>query len=286
MKAPTKKLKEKAARIRAELDGFYPTVEIPLDHEDPFTFLCAVLLSAQTTDKKVNEVTPALFAEAPTPAAMADLPVERILTLIREIGLAPTKAKHLKAMAGLLVERHGGEVPASFEALEALPGVGHKTASVLMSQAFGHPAFPVDTHIHRLAARWGLSDGHSVERTEADLKALFPEESWNKLHLQIIYFGREYCPARGHRPEVCPICAWAMPEEVRRAELTPAKKGTSARKGVSARKGASAKKAVPAKKVADAKKVAAAKISAPAKTPAAAKRAPSGRTASRGKPAP
>ncbi len=190
LKTPTKKLMEKAARIRAELDGFYPTVEIPLDHQDPFTFLCAVLLSAQTTDKKVNEVTPALFAEAPTPAAMAALPVERILKLIREIGLAPTKAKHLKAMAGLLVERHGGEVPASFEALEALPGVGHKTASVLMSQAFGHPAFPVDTHIHRLAARWGLSDGHSVERTEADLKALFPAESWNKLHLQIIYFGR------------------------------------------------------------------------------------------------
>jgi len=212
------KLKDKAARIHAELEAHFPTVEIPLDHRDNFTFLCAVMLSAQTTDKKVNQVTPALFDAAPTPAAMAAMPVETIREYIREIGLAPTKAKNLQALSALLVSRHGGEVPASFEAMEALPGVGHKTASVLMSQAFGVPAFPVDTHIHRLAARWGLSDGHSVERTEADLKGLFPHASWNKLHLQVIFFGRAYCPARGHDPEQCPICVWAMPEEVKRAE--------------------------------------------------------------------
>ncbi|MCB9508039.1 MAG: endonuclease III [Myxococcales bacterium] len=200
---------DKSARIMAQLDELYPAPPIPLDHTDPFTLLVAVALSAQTTDRKVNQVTPALFAEAPTPAAMALLPEERIRELIREVGLAPQKARHLSAMAKLLVERHGGEVPASFDALEALPGVGHKTASVVMAQAFGVPAFPVDTHIHRLAARWGLSDGTNVVRTERDLKRAFPESAWNRLHLQIIYFGREHCPARGHNPAACPICVWA-----------------------------------------------------------------------------
>ena len=200
---------EKAARIAEILDGLYPTTPIPLDHSSPFTLLVAVALSAQTTDKKVNQVTPALFARASTPAAMAALTVEEILALIKEVGLAPTKAKNLRRMAELLVERHAGEVPADMEALEALPGVGHKTASVVMVQAFGVPAFPVDTHIHRLAERWGLSDGSSVAKTEADLKALYPESSWAKLHLQIIYFGREHCPALRHDPNGCPICAWA-----------------------------------------------------------------------------
>ncbi len=205
-------LEDKAKRIGEILDSLFPEPAIPLDHLDPFTFLCAVLLSAQTTDKKVNEVTPALFERAPTPEAMAKLEVSEIQELIREIGLAPTKAKHLKAMSQLLVERHGGEVPQSFEALEALPGVGHKTASVLMVQAFGVPAFPVDTHIHRLAERWGLSNGSTVEKTEADLKAVFPEDEWTRRHLQIIYFGRAHCPARGHQPRECPICRWAHVE--------------------------------------------------------------------------
>jgi endonuclease-3 len=171
--------------------------------------LVAVALSAQTTDARVNLVTPALFARADTAAAMSELAVEEILGLIRTCGLAPGKAKNLSAMSKLLVARHQGEVPASFAELEALPGVGHKTASVVMSQAFGVPAFAVDTHIHRLAARWGLSDGSNVERTERDLKRLFPEASWNKLHLQIIYFGREHCPARRHEAKTCPICSWA-----------------------------------------------------------------------------
>ncbi|MDD9934162.1 MAG: endonuclease III [Myxococcales bacterium] len=201
--------REKADRVARILDELYPTVPIPLDHEDPFTLLCAVLLSAQTTDKKVNEVTPALFQLAGTPAAMARAPVPKILATIKQLGLAPTKAKNLQAMAQRLVDEHGGEVPQDEEALEALPGVGHKTASVVRSQAFGIPAFPVDTHIHRLAARWGLSSGKNVVQTERDLKKLFPEESWNKLHLQVIYFGREYCPARGHDLATCKICGWA-----------------------------------------------------------------------------
>ena len=200
---------EKASRIAAQLQELYPEPPIPLSHVDPYTLLVAVMLSAQTTDVKVNQLTPALFRRAPDAKAMAALEVDEILTLIREIGLAPTKAKNLKRMSELLLERHGGEVPRSFEELEALPGVGHKTASVVMSQAFGVPAFPVDTHIHRLAARWGLSNGKSVEQTERDLKALFPRESWNALHLQIIYFGREHCPARGHDLSKCPICGWA-----------------------------------------------------------------------------
>ncbi len=200
---------DKALRIAQELDERYPTTPIPLDHSDAFTLLVAVLLSAQTTDKKVNEVTPALFADGPTPAAMAALPVETILRHIRQLGLAPTKAKNVRRLSELLLERHGGEVPVSFEALEALPGVGHKTASVVMSQAFGVPAFPVDTHIHRLAARWGLSDGKNVDKTERDLKRVFPKETWNKLHLQIIFFGREFCPARNHDMLACPVCSWA-----------------------------------------------------------------------------
>ena len=201
--------REKADRIGKILDTLYPEPPIPLDHRDPYTLLVSVLLSAQTTDKKVNEVTPALFSEAPDPESMAALPVDRILAHIRTVGLAPTKAKNLKAMARLLIERHGGRVPDDIDALEALPGVGHKTASVVVCQAFGRPAFPVDTHIHRLAARWGLSDGKNVAKTEADLKKLFPRDTWIRRHLQIIYFGREHCPARGHDLRQCPICSWA-----------------------------------------------------------------------------
>ena len=212
------KKSDKAARIVEILDELYPTVGIPLDHTDPYTLLVAVMLSAQTTDKKVNEVTPALFERASSPEAMATLEVDEIRELIREIGLAPTKAKNLRRMAERIVERHGGVVPASFEALEALPGVGHKTASVVMAQAFGVPAFPVDTHIHRLAARWGLSKGKTVEQTEADLKAVFDRERWNDLHLQIIYFGREFCPARRHDLASCPICGWAATKKQIEAE--------------------------------------------------------------------
>lgn len=199
---------EKADRIGEILDDLYPTPDIPLDHVDPYTLLVATALSAQTTDKKVNQVTPRLFALADTPARMAELPAPTILEHIRALGLAPTKAKNLKAMAARLVEEHGGVVPEDEAALEALPGIGHKTASVVRAQAFGLPAFPIDTHIHRLAARWGLSSGKNVTQTERDLKQLFPEAEWSKRHLQIIYFGREHCPARGHAPERCPICSW------------------------------------------------------------------------------
>ena len=200
---------DKAIRIKAMLDEMYPETPVPLDHRNPFELLIAVLMSAQTTDLKVNEVTPALFDVGPTPAAMAALDVDVIQSLIRYVGLAPTKAKNIKRLSEMLLEHHGGKVPASFEALEALPGVGHKTAGVVMAQAFGIPAFPIDTHIHRLAARWGLSNGTNVERTERDLKAVFPKESWNDLHLQIIFFGREHCPARWHDLSTCPICSWA-----------------------------------------------------------------------------
>ena len=200
---------DKADRVGEILDALYPEPPIPLDHQDPYTLLVSVMLSAQTTDKKVNEVTPALFAVASNPNAMAALPVDRILGFIRTVGLAPTKAKNLRAMAELLLQRHGGEVPDDIDALEALPGVGHKTASVVMCQAFGRPAFPVDTHIHRLAARWGLSDGKNVVKTETDLKKVFPEDTWIRRHLQIIYFGREHCPARGHDLGQCGICGWA-----------------------------------------------------------------------------
>ena len=208
---------EKARRIQAVLDELYPTVDIPLAHRDPFTLLVAVVLSAQTTDKLVNEVTPALFARAATPRAMAALSVDEIRQLIRRIGLTDQKAKALKGLSEILVARHGGVVPRTFEELEELPGVGHKTASVVRNQAFGLPAFPVDTHIHRLAARWGLSSGKSVEQTERDLKRTFPEAAWGKLHLQIIYFGREYCPALRHDLDACPICSWAASRQ-RKAE--------------------------------------------------------------------
>ncbi len=200
---------ERANKIGEILERLYPKPPIPLDHTDPYTLLVAVMLSAQTTDKKVNEVTPSLFALAGTPAAMAKQPVPAILACIRQLGLAPTKAKNLQRLSEMLVERHAGVVPSEFDALEALPGVGHKTASVVMSQAFGVPAFPVDTHIHRLAARWQLSVGTTVEKTEADLKRLFPADTWNRRHLQIIFFGREFCPARGHDLSTCQICGWA-----------------------------------------------------------------------------
>lgn len=200
---------EKAKRIGEILDELYPEPPIPLQHQDPFTLLVAVLLSAQTTDAQVNKVTPALFTRASTPQAMARLSAEEILGCIRACGLAPTKAKNVKKLAETLVAEHAGEVPRDMEALERLPGVGHKTASVVMSQAFGEPAFAVDTHIHRLAHRWRLSNGKNVEQTERDLKKVFPREEWAHRHLQIIYFGREYCPARGHVVEECPICSWA-----------------------------------------------------------------------------
>lgn len=200
---------DKARRIGEILDDLYPTVEVPLAHVDPFTLLVAVLLSAQTTDKKVNEVTPHLFARAGTPPEMAAMDVEEIRQIIRPIGLAPQKAKNLRELSRILVEEFSGQVPRTFEGLESLPGVGHKTASVVMAQAFGVPAFPVDTHIHRLAARWGLSQARNVEMTERDLKRLWPRAEWNRRHLQIIFFGREYCPALRHLPEGCPICAWA-----------------------------------------------------------------------------
>ena len=200
---------EKAKKIGEILDRLYPAPPIPLAHHDPFTLLVAVLLSAQTTDAQVNKVTPALFARASTPEAMAKLSAEEILQCIRACGLAPTKAKNVKKLAETLVAEHGGHVPADMEALERLPGVGHKTASVVMTQAFGVPAFPVDTHIHRLAARWRLSRGTNVEQTERDLKKVFPREEWARRHLQIIYFGREYCPARNHDMKQCPICSWA-----------------------------------------------------------------------------
>jgi endonuclease-3 len=200
---------EKADRIRKILGELYPAPAIPLRHDDPYTLLIAVLLSAQCTDVRVNQIAPRLFARARTPGEMAKLPVRTIETIIRPCGLAPAKARHIRALSRLLVERHAGQVPASFEALEALPGVGHKTASVVMAQAFGRPAFPVDTHIHRLAGRWGLSSGRSVEATERDLKRLFPADAWATLHLQIIYFGREHCRALGHDVDRCAICAWA-----------------------------------------------------------------------------
>ena len=202
---------ERAQVVLERLNHRYPETPIPLDHSDPFTLLIAVLLSAQCTDKKVNEVTPALFAAGPTPKAMASLDETEIWTFIRQLGLAKTKAKHVRRLSELLLSEHDGAVPDSFQALEALPGVGHKTASVVMSQAFGVPAFPVDTHIHRLAQRWGFSNGLSVAATERDLKRLFPKEHWNRLHLQIIFYGREFCSARGCDGTVCPICRELFP---------------------------------------------------------------------------
>ncbi|MBF2753897.1 MAG: endonuclease III [Gammaproteobacteria bacterium AqS3] len=202
---------ERAEYLAAELDRLFPEVPIPLDHKDPYTLLIAVLLSAQCTDVRVNQVTPKLFARADTPEAMVTLSVEEVREIIRPCGLSPAKSKAIVGLSHILLEKHGGQVPNSMEALEALPGVGHKTASVVMNQAFGVPAFPVDTHIHRIAQMWGLTDGASVTRTEADLKKLFPPETWGKLHLQIIYYGREYCPARGCNGLRCELCQGCYP---------------------------------------------------------------------------
>ena len=198
---------EKAGFVISTLNELFPETPVPLHHKDAYTLLVAVVLSAQCTDERVNQVTPKLFARADNPYAMLQLSVEEIHAIIQPCGLAPMKSKGIRGLSEIIVHEHAGKVPASFAALEAMPAVGHKTASVVMSQAFGFPAFPVDTHIHRLAWRWGLSNGKSVEQTEKDLKRLFPEYTWNKLHLQIIYFGRKYCPARGHIRENCPICS-------------------------------------------------------------------------------
>lgn len=205
--------KEKAQRIGAILDRLYPAPDVPLAHVDPYTLLIAVLLSAQCTDARVNQVTPKLFARARTPQTMVELSVPEIREIIKPCGLSPAKSANIHALSRILLEKHGGVVPPSFEALEALPGVGHKTASVVMSHAFRVPAFPVDTHIHRLAERFGLSSGRNVVETERDLKALFPEDEWERRHLQIIYFGREHCPARAHDPAACAICSWAAPKK-------------------------------------------------------------------------
>ena len=213
------KRKEKAEKIVKILESFYPETPIPLNHNSVFQLLIAVLMSAQTTDKKVNQVTPNLFEIAPNAELMSQLEAEKIQSIIREVGLAPTKAKNIKKLSEMLVELHHGNVPNNFEDLEALPGVGHKTASVVMAQAFNVPAFPVDTHIHRLAARWGLSNGSTVEKTERDLKKTFQKESWNKLHLQIIFFGREYCPARFHDLTKCPICSWSATKKRIKEEM-------------------------------------------------------------------
>lgn len=203
--------KERAAWIADKLAELYPDPPIPLAHRDPYTLLVAVLLSAQCTDERVNQVTPALWQLADNPFSMAKVPAAAIEKVIKPCGLSPQKAKAIHALSNILVNEHGGEVPASFEALERLPGVGHKTASVVMAQAFGVPAFPVDTHIHRLAQRWKLTNGKSVAQTEADLKKLFPRERWNALHLQIIYYGREHCPARGCDGTRCLICRHCFP---------------------------------------------------------------------------
>jgi len=197
---------QRAAHIMGRLQELYPETPIPLDHKDPFTLLIAVLLSAQCTDVRVNQITPALFARADTPEAMMEVPEDEIRAIIRPCGLSPQKASAISRLSRILVEQHGGEVPANFENLEDLPGVGHKTASVVMAQSFGVPAFPVDTHIHRLAKRWKLTKGRNVVETERDLKKVFPREKWNKLHLQIIFYGREYCTARGCDGTKCPIC--------------------------------------------------------------------------------
>lgn len=203
---------ERARFIERRLDELYPNPPIPLVHKDPFTLLVAVLLSAQCTDKRVNQTTPELFALADTPASMAALSVGKIDSIVRPCGLSPRKATAIQGLSRILIEKHNGMVPQSFAELEALPGVGHKTASVVMSQAFGHPAFPVDTHIHRLAQRWKLTNGRSVEQTERDLKRLFPKSAWNRLHLQIIYYGREHCTARGCDGTVCEICTALFPK--------------------------------------------------------------------------
>lgn len=211
--SPTKL--QRAAYVRQRLDELYPEPPIPLHHKDAYTLLIAVLLSAQCTDERVNQITPNLFKVASTPQAMAKVPVSRIREIIRPCGLSPQKSKAISELSKILVKQYGGEVPADMEALESLPGVGHKTASVVMSQAFGEPAFPVDTHIHRLAQRWGLTNGKNVVQTEKDLKRLFPKESWNRLHLQIIYYGREHCSARGCDGTICEICQTCYPNRKR-----------------------------------------------------------------------
>ncbi len=198
---------EKANAIAEILDNLYRTVDVPLDHVDPYTLLVAVLLSARCTDVQVNKVTPILFAKADTPQEMIKLEIDEIRNIIRPCGLSPQKAKAIWTLSNILLDKYHGKVPMTFEELEELPGVGHKTASVVIAQAFGKPAFPVDTHIHRLAYRWGLSNGKNVVRTEKDLKEVFPEHTWDKVHLQIIYFGRQYCPSRGHDWEKCPVCS-------------------------------------------------------------------------------
>ena len=208
---------EKGKKIAGILEKLYPETPIPLDHNSAYTLLVAVMLSAQTTDKKVNQVTPKLFQKADTPEKMALLEVDAIQNIIQEIGLAPTKAKNLKKMAEQIIK--SGGLRGEWEYLENLAGVGHKTASVVMSQWYGFPAFPVDTHIHRLAKRWGLTKGKNVEMTERDLKKIWPKESWNKLHLQIIFFGREFCPARNHNLEKCKICSWSASKKVIREEM-------------------------------------------------------------------
>ena len=197
---------ERVEIVIKNLSSLYPKTPIPLDHTNDFTLLVAVLLSAQCTDERVNQVTPELFSLADNPKDMSKVPVNKIKKIIRPCGLSPRKSMSIKKLSDLINQKHNGEVPRTFEELEALPGVGHKTASVVMAQAFGIPAFPVDTHIHRLAYRWKLTNGKNVDQTEKDLKRLYPKELWNKLHLQIIFFGREYCPARSHKPETCPIC--------------------------------------------------------------------------------
>ena len=207
--------KDRAEFIAKRLEQLFPETPIPLNHKDPYTLLVAVLLSAQCTDVRVNQITPQLFAKADNPADMLKLSVAEIEAIIRPCGLAPMKAKGIYGLSQIIVEQHQGQVPESFAALEALPGVGHKTASVVMSQAFGHPAFPVDTHIHRLAKKWGLSSGKNVVQTEKDLKRAFPEQKWNSLHLQIIFFGREYCPARGCDGLRCEICRACFPKRKR-----------------------------------------------------------------------
>ena len=214
--------KERAAYVLNRLRELYPETPVPLDHKDPYTLLVAVLLSAQCTDERVNRVTPLLFARADNPVGMVRLSVEDIAAIIRPCGLAPMKSKGIAGLSRILLDQHGGEVPADMAALEALPGVGHKTASVVMAQAFGQPAFPVDTHIHRLAQRWGLTNGRSVVQTERDLKRLFPEASWNDLHLQIIYYGREHCSARGCDGRVCEICRKLYPDRKRAKRLKKA----------------------------------------------------------------
>ncbi len=205
---------ERVAFIDARLAQLYPSPPVPLDHRDPFSLLIAVLLSAQCTDERVNQVTPALFASADNPQAMAQLTVEAIREIIRPCGLSPQKSKAIRRLSEILIEEHEGQVPQSFEALERLPGVGHKTASVVMAQAFGVPSFPVDTHIHRLAQRWGLTRGRNVAETERDLKRLFKRERWNDLHLQIIFYGREFCTARGCDGRVCDVCTTCYPARV------------------------------------------------------------------------